>query len=173
MTGSGDEVRKEGARVLAQGGTCPHCPCENLGLTESSAALHRACCLSTAHPLLRHPPLTAGAGHLQTTLPRNPASWLPVKSCRRVEDGRTGSLPSFSVGDPEGHSHMTVALAASAAGNAGSGSSVSTAGTLVAPIGGSLFHRFPLLFFQLKGRSGLLQFLIFVINAYNLYLHNI
>lgn len=137
--------------------------CKNLGFREWTGALHGACFLSTAPPLLPHAPLTAGAGRPQPTLPRNLACWLPVKSCQRVEDGRKERLPSFSVGDPDSRSHEAAVLTATAAGNAGPGSPAPTAVTLVALMGGSVLHHFPL---SLRGvSSGLLQLVIFVINS--------
>lgn len=133
---SGNEVRKEGAGVLAWEGGFLQSLCKNLGFTESSAALDGVCFLSTAYPLLPYPALTAAAGDLQTPLPRNLTCWLPVNSANRwywqswKVVGRK-HLPSLSEGDPDSCSHEQLAC-----GNASSGSLLPAVVTSAAlPIG--------------------------------------
>lgn len=129
--------------MLGQDGAILGSHCKNLGFTVSEVLLWRGSVFCQPHTLSFHSLLLLlGQGTYKLHFPDSLACFL-----------------FFPDEDPGSLSHMAAALTATAAGNAGSGSSVPTAVTSLALWLYCRFHvtPFSLVFLQPKSGSGLLQ----------------
>lgn len=127
----------------------PSKPLEDLGFSsEWSAALDGLCFRQPRTLSLYTFLLLLGQETYKLHFPESLPCWLPVRFClwevlAGLEDGRKEERAFlFLDEDPGSLSHMAAALAATAAENAGSGSSVPTVVTREALIVGSMKHHF-------------------------------